>query len=203
MEKKIIIVVGRQFASGGRALAREVGRRLGIDVYDHELLEKAAEDSGLGKETFKKRDEKRGLFSFSALSNLFASSSTSSSNMDDTFFEIQSNTIRNIAEKGSAIIVGRCADYILRDMDCVVSVFLSAPLETRIQTVCKRMNVDEKTAMAIISKKDRNRPEYYNYYTFGNWGVASNYDLCLNSGKLSTDACADMIMEYAKARGLL
>ena len=204
MDKKIIIVIGRQFGSGGRAVARELGKRLGIDVYDHELLSKAAEDNGVSREHFKKRDEKRKFFSFNVLENIFASDTNASGeNFDNTIFEMQSRTIREIAQKGSAIIVGRCADYVLRDMDCVVSVFLSAPLEARIKSVCERMNVTEDIAEKIIRKKDKNRPAYYNYYTFGNWGVASNYDICLDSSKLGVEGCADQIISFAKSAGLI
>ncbi len=195
---KLVITIGRQFGSGGRAVARELGRKLGIEVYDHELLSKAAEESGFSRDIFKKRDEKHRKFSFAGFfggENNFSESGE--------VFRMQSETIRRIAENGSAIIVGRCSDYILRDLDYTLDVFLTAPLEARIKRVCSRMNVSREVALEIIAKKDKNRPAYYNYFTFGDWGVAATYDICIDTSILGDEGTADYIIEFARKAGKL
>lgn len=201
--KKIIINIGRQFGSGGREIARELGRRLGIPVYDQELLSKAAEESGFGRELFKRQDEKHRKFMFRAFSNLLKDGSDNDPMSEPRIFQMQSETIRHIAENGSAIIVGRCADYILRDFDCTLNVFLTSPVEVRCRRVRQRMNVNEKVAMEIIAKKDKNRPDYYNYFTFGKWGYAETYDLCIDSSILGSEGTADYIIEFARRSGKL
>ncbi len=202
MEKKIIITIGRQFGSGGRAVAHALARKLGIPAYDNELIKQAAQDSGFSVTLFKRSDEKRRFFS---LSSIFADRFSSTENfMSDTeMFQMQSETIKKIAEQGSAIIVGRCSDYILRDMDNVLNVFITSPVEERARRVSERNNLSYEEAMEKIAKKDKTRPEYYNYFTFGEWGVASTYDLCLDSSKLGIEGTADFIIEYARRAGML
>lgn len=201
--KKIIINIGRQFGSGGREIARELGRKLGIPVYDHELLSKAAEESGFGRELFKKQDEKHRKFWLRTFSSLLKDDATDDPMSEQQIFRMQSETIRHIAENGSAIIVGRCADYILRDFDCTLNIFISCPDDVRCNRVQQRMNVDRKTALEIMAKKDRNRPDYYNYFTFGKWGYAPTYDLCVDSSILGAEGTADLIMEFARRSGKL
>lgn len=203
MEKKLIINIGRQFGGGGLGVASELGRRLEIPVYDKELITKAAQDSGFSAELFEQSDEKRRIFSLSAIFTSIYSSPTDNYMSDKGLFEIQCTTIRKIAEQGSAIIVGRCSDYVLRDMDCVLNVFLTSPLSERVKRICERHNLCEEQAEALILQKDKAREEYYNYYTFGNWGVASTYDLCIDSSKLGIEGTADFIIDFAKRSGLL
>lgn len=203
MEKKLIINIGRQFGGGGLGVASELGRKLEIPVYDRELIAKAAQDSGFSAALFEQSDEKRRIFSLSAIFTSIYSSPTENYMSDKGLFEIQCETIRRIAEQGSAIIVGRCSDYILRDMDCTLNVFLTSPLEERVKRICERHGLCEEKAEALILQKDKAREEYYNYYTFGNWGVASNYDLCIDSDKLGDEGTADMIIEFARRAGLL
>lgn len=203
MEKKIIITIGRQFGSGGKCVAEALGSKLGIPVYDNELIMKAAQDSGFSAELFVQSDEKRRFLS---LSSIFANNfQTDTDNFmsDNGLFKMQSETIRKIAEQGSAVIVGRCSDYILRDMDCVVDVFLTCPEEVRAQRVAERMGIELEKAAAMIERKDKGRAEYYNYYTFGEWGVASTYDLCLDSNILGIDGTADFIIDFARKAGKL
>jgi cytidylate kinase len=116
---------------------------------------------------------------------------------------MQSETIRKIAEQGSAIIVGRCSDYILRDMECTLDVFLTSPLEVRAARIAERSGLSLEEAEKLAEEKDRNRAEYYNYYTFTDWGVASTYDLCLDSSVLGIEGTADMIIEFARKAGKL
>ena len=203
MEKKIIINIGRQFGGGGLGVASELGKKLGIPVYDRELITKAAQDSGFSAELFEQSDEKRRIFSLSSIFTSLISSPTENYMSNNGLFEIQCSTVRKIAEQGSAIIVGRCSDYVLRDMDCTLNVFLTSPLPIRVERICKRHDLDPEKAEALILQKDKAREEYYNYYTFGNWGVASTYDLCIDSSRLGIEGTADLIIDFAKRTGLV
>ena len=122
---------------------------------------------------------------------------------DNGLFEIQCQTIRKIAEQGPAVIVGRCSDYVLRDFDNTLNVFLTSPLSVRVERICERHDLPEDKAEALILQKDRSREEYYNYFTFGNWGVASTYDLCIDSSILGIEGTADFIIDFARRSGLL
>lgn len=199
MAKKIIINIGREFGSGGLAVARELGKKLNIPVYDKELILKAAQDSGFSADFFTKNDEKRHFFS---LSSIF-STGTDDYISESGLFMIQSETIKRIAEKDSAVIVGRCSDYILRELDCTVDVFITSKPEIRAQRVSERNGISFDEAMSLIEKKDKVREEYYNYYTYCNWGKASNYDLCIDSSILGIEGTADYIIDFAKKSGLI
>ena len=119
---------------------------------------------------------------------------------DDLLFKAQSDVILNIAKKGDAVIIGRCADYILRDQNCL-NVFVCAPEEYRIKRLMENEGLSADDAEALMRRKDRTRQTYYNYYTFGAWGVASNYDLCVNSAILGIDGTADYIIEFGRRAG--
>lgn len=193
MENRVIINIGRQFGSGGRTVASLIGRKLGIEVYDNELLLKAAESSGVHPEFFRHNDERKRFFSFGYSQNAIN---------DEGLFKIQSDTIRSIAENGSAVFVGRAADYVLRDLRCL-DVFVSAPLEWRKALVAERSRLSSEEAEKLIVKKDKTREYWYNFFTFGNWGVASNYDLCVDSSILGLEGTADLIIDFARREGLL
>ncbi len=192
MEKKLIITVGRQFGSGGKAIAEELGRRLGIPVYDNELITEAARKSGIAEEFFHKRDEKRRALFIGMHSGMD----------DEVLFGIQSEVIRDLAAQGSAIFVGRASDYVLRDLDCV-DVFISAPLEARVKRIMERQGLNASEAESLIDRKDRGRAEYYDFFTFSKWGQADNYDLCVDSSILGIEGTADLIIEFAHHRGLV
>lgn len=202
MDKKIIINIGRQFGGGGNGVAAELGRKLGIPVYDKELIKKAAQDSGFSSGLFEESDEKKRFFS---LSSIFANGFGETENYmsDRGLFKMQSHTIMNIAEQGSAVIVGRCSDYILREMDCTLNVFLTSPLEIRAARIAERTGMSLDEASRLAEEKDNKRSEYYNYYTFGNWGVASTYDLCIDSSILGIEGTADFIIDFARRSGRL
>ena len=203
MDKKILINIGRQYGAGGTGVAALLGERLGIPVYDNELLQKAAEKSGFSPAFFKKSDERRRLWRFGNVFGLNKASSYAPSAIDGTeLFKFQSQAIRDIAEKGSAVFVGRASDYVLRDMECL-DVFICAPLEDRVARVCRHTQMDPAEAEKHILKKDKARSEYYNFFTFGHWGVASNYDLCLDSSLLGLDGCADFIIDFGRRAGLI
>lgn len=197
MEEKVIIVIGRQYGAGGRTIAARIGEKLGIPVYNNELLVKAAEEFGYSPDIFKKRDEKHKLF---GLARIFSSNAYNADNYmgDNMIFQMQCQTIRDIAQKGSCVIVGRCADYVLRDTPGLVSVFLTSPFNERVERVMRRKNIGESTARSIIRKKDSNRKAFYNGYTLGNWGEASNYDICLDSSVLGIEGTADTIIAFTK-----
>ena len=203
MKKNIIITIGRQFGCGGKRIAEALGSKLGIPVYDHELIIKAAQESGFSAEFFKRSDEKKRFFSLTSIFAGSYNSDTENYMSDKGLFQIQCETIRSIADHGSAIIVGRCSDYVLRDRSNTLNVFLTSPLEDRVRRVSETEGVDLEKAEEIVVKQDRNRAEYYNYYTFGNWGVASNYDICIDSSIAGIEGTADLIIEFAKISGLL
>ena len=195
-----LINIGRSFGSGGGYVGQAIGKKLGIPFYDNQLISKVAEESGYSKSLFA-GEEKRSLFS---VSSFFASSRFSYMDSgyvnDDVMFNIQSEVIRSIADKGDAVIIGRCADYILRDRKCL-NVFISAPEEFRIQRLMKEEQLSEDEAEKLMHKKDRTRETYYNYYTFGAWGVASNYDLCVDSSILGIEGTADFIIDFGRRAG--
>lgn len=196
MDKHTIISVGRQFGSGGKSVAELLGSKLGITVYDDELIAKAAEQSGFSPEIFRKSDENKHIFSLGSLfsSNRFGSF-TQNSIGESSLFKIQSDVIRDIAQKGDAIFVGRASDYILRDMDCL-DVFICAPIDARKARVAARLGISETEAERLIEKKDKGRADYYNFFTFSHWGVASNYDLCVDSSVLGVEGTADFIIDF-------
>lgn len=202
-DNELIINVGRQIGSGGRLVALALGRKLGIPVYDQELIAKAAEQSGFSKELFANSDEKRNLLALSSfIVDVGRFGSADNYMSDNQLFVIQSNVIRSLADKGPAIFIGRCSDYILRDRKCL-DVFVTATDEVRIKRIAERMNITPEQADSLMRKKDRTRETYYNYYTFGNWGVASNYDLCVDSSVLGIEGTADMIIDFCRRAGLL
>ncbi|MBQ7709564.1 MAG: cytidylate kinase-like family protein [Bacteroidales bacterium] len=197
-----LINIGRSFGSGGGYVGQAIGKKLGIPFYDNQLISKVAEESGYSKSLFA-GEEKRSLFS---VSSFFASSRFSYMDSgyvnDDVMFNIQSEVIRSIADKGDAVIIGRCADYILRDRKCL-NVFISAPEEFRIQRLMKEEQLSEDEAEKLMHKKDRTRETYYNYYTFGAWGQASNYNLCVDSSVLGIEGTADFIIDFGRRAGLI
>jgi len=192
-----IITIGRSFGSAGGHVGHAIGQKLGIPFYDNELISKTAEEEGYSKSLFAKAEEK-SLFSFSSF---FASSRLGYMDggyiNDNVMFNIQSEVIRSIAQKGDAIIIGRCADYILRDLPCL-NVFITAPEEHRIRSLMKSEGLTAEEAEKLMRRKDRTRETYYNYYTFGEWGYASNYHLCLDSSILGVEGTADLIIDFGR-----
>lgn len=189
MEKHTVISVGRQFGSGGKSVAEALGALMGIPVYDNELIARAAEESGFNPELFRRSDEKMRIFGFGTIMNSIS---------DEDLFNIQSKVISDIASAGNAIFVGRASDYVLRDMKECLSVFISAPMADRKKRISERMALSREEAEKLIIKMDRGRENYYNFFTFGHWGVASTYDLCLDSSVLGIEGTADMIREFVR-----
>ena len=197
-----IINIGRSFGSGGGYVGQAIGRKLGIPVYDNELISKVAEEKGYSKGLVT-GEEKRSLFS---VSSFFASGRLSHLDggfvNDNLMFQIQSDVIRSIAEAGDAVIIGRCADYILRDMKCL-DVFVCAPMDFRIKRLVENEGLSPEEAESLMRRKDRTRETYYNYYTFGSWGKADNYDLCIDSSILGIEGTADYIIDFGRKAGIV
>lgn len=203
MEKHIIINIGRQFGSGGKEIAIELGRQLGIQVYDNELINKAAEKSGFSTSLFSSNDEKKSFLKIGAMfggNNIYSNGSINS----NTLFKYQSETIRDIAAHGNAIFVGRASDYLLRDYDCCLNIFITAPLEIRIERIRSRTGLTGKEAESLIAKRDKGRKQFYDFVTTGdNWGVAGNYDLCIDSSKAGIEKTAGLIIGFGRNTGLI
>lgn len=198
-----LITIGRSFGSGGGFIGQAIGKKLGIPFYDNELISKVAEESGYSKSLFADGEEKRSLFSMSSFFSSGRMGYIDSGYVNDNvMFKIQSEVIRGIALKGDAVIIGRCADYILRDMKCL-NVFICAPEEYRIQRLMREEGLTEDEAEKLMRRKDRTRETYYNYYTFGAWGQAANYNLCVDSSVLGIDGTADYIIDYGRRAGLV
>ena len=187
MNDRLIINVGRQFGSGGKLVAMELGRLLGINVYDNELISKAAQVSGFSSEIFLKNDEKRSIFSFSSL---FTPNLTGQENCldDGALFKIQSRVIEDIAAGESAVIVGRCADYILKHNPDCLHIYLHASAEYKAKHAISFYGIDEDKATAHVTKTNAVRRDHYAYYTGQTWGDPKNYHAVFDSSKMSSDA---------------
>ena len=198
-----IINIGRQFGSGGRAIAGIIGNILDIPVYDGELLTKAAQESGFSEDLFRRSDERRRLWGVGSIfgSNRYGSPTSSGLN-DAHLFKIQSDVIRNIADNGPAIFIGRASNYVLRDRRCL-DVFICAPMSVRKEFVCSREGIPADKAEEIIYKRDKARAEFYNFFTFGHWGKSSDYDLCIDSSVLGYERTAKFIIDFGKEAGLI
>ncbi len=197
-----IYTIGRQFGSGGREVGQRLADRLGIRLYDKELLQHAAKESGFCEEIFENHDEKpTNSFLYSLVMDTYSMSGYSAAPFMDMplnhkVFLAQFDSIKKIAAGESCVIVGRCADYALADNPDCLNVFIHASMDQRVKTVSKRGNMTENKARDLIVKKDKQRASYYNYYTSKKWGDATSYHLSLDSGVLGIDGCIDMILRF-------
>ena len=193
---KRIITISREFGSGGRFIGEEVAKKLGISYYDKNIIGQIAEKSGLSPEYIQENAElspKKGLFAYA-----FSGRDITGKSVEDMVYEAQRNIILELAEKESCIIIGRNADYILKDRDDVLNVFIHGDMPEKIQRITRLHNVEEKEAVKMMADTDKRRRTNYNFYTDQNWGKASNYTLCLNSSQLGYDRCEMIIMECVK-----
>ena len=200
--KNVVITIARQYGSGGREVGHKIAEILGIKCYDRDLITLAAEKSGLSEEALHHADEKAAS---SLLYTLVMSSNMYHSNVDrfnvpinDKLFCVQSEIIRDIAQRESCVIVGRCADYVLAEHPRVVRVFLYADFENRVKKICAEESISEADARERIVKTDKRRANYYNYYSGQKWGKIDNYDLALSTDKLGPEGTARFIVEYAR-----
>lgn len=197
-----IYTIGRQFCSGGKRVAQELSERLGIKVYDKELLQQAAKESGFCEEIFINHDEKpTNSFLYSLVMDTYSGGNYSSAPFLDMplnhkVFLAQFDTIKKIAENESCIIVGRCADYALANNPDCLNVFIHSDFDDRVKTCMSQMDISEHKAKDMLNKQDKQRSSYYNYYTSKKWGDAASYDLTLNTSKLSVKQCVDMIINF-------
>ena len=197
-----IYTIGREFGSGGREVGEKLAAKLGIKLYDKELLQQAAKDSGFCEEIFENHDEKpTNSFLYSLVMDTYSVSGYSAAPFLDMplnhkVFLAQFETIKKIAEKESCVIVGRCAEYALSDNPDCINIFIHADLDVRIKNVSRNLNITENKARDIINKTDKQRASYYNYYTSKKWGDSKSYNLSLDAGKLGTDNCLEMILKF-------
>ena len=185
-----IITVSRQFGSGGRTIAREVAHRLNIPCYDHELIEKVEKDSGFTKEYINENGE---CASMGILTSMFGTSFGR-----DLVWTSQCKVICQLAGEGPCVVVGRCADYILQGKADLLKVFIHADIKKRAERIVTVYGESDVAPKKLIKEMDKRRASYYSYYTDEEWGIASNYDIALDSGKFGIDKCIDLIVDLYK-----
>ena len=202
-DKHIIINVGRQIGSGGRVIAQKLAEEFGCKFYDREILNLAAKESGFSEKFFEQNDEQKGflksLFHLHAPhigDNNFYNSRFS----QESLFLFQCEAIQKAASEGSCVFVGRCADYVLRDFDNTVNIFVTADLEERIARAMERHGCDHDAAQKMIEHGENNRASFYNYYTGKRWGQADGYDLCVNTSLLGIEKTAEFVAEFIRRR---
>lgn len=201
---KKVITISRQYGSGGREIGKKLAESLGIPFYDNEIISRAAKESGFSETAFEAVEDKATnslLYSIAMGMNVFANQDVGFSglSLDDRIFLAQSNVIRKVAEEGSCVIVGRCADYILKDHENVLNVFICADLDYRIQ---RSIQVDQLTpghAAETVMKKDKSRGNYYRYHAGERWDNVLNYDLALRSDLIGIDQTVECIKKYVEA----
>ena len=194
--KKRIITISREFGSGGRFIGEEVAKKLGIAYYDKNIINEIAEKSGLSPEYIQENAElspKKGLFAYA-----FAGRDMTGKSVEDMVYEAQRKVILDLAEKEPCVIIGRNADYILKDRDDVLNVFIHGDMPEKIHRIIHLHNVEEQEAVRMMADTDKRRMTNYNFYTEQKWGKASNYTLSLNSSQLGYDRCETVIMQCVK-----
>lgn len=202
MNKKVIVTICREFCSGGKEIGEKLAKKIGCDFYDKNLISLAAKESGFTENVFEDVDEKPSnsfLYSIAmgtpSTTGLFFQNNDFLTN--DRLFAIQSQVIKHISSEKSAVIVGRCSDYILREEKNLVKVYLRADMDFRLKRLLEtNPDVDPKHAESILHKTDKKRGHYYSYYTGREWNNISNYDLVLNTSKIGIDNSVEQILNY-------
>lgn len=195
MNNLFCITIGRQLGSGGRRIGELVARKLGISYYDKELLSLASKESGLEKGFFEKADE-RQAWSLFGITEYYSLNPLSG----ESLFVIQSDVIKKLAEEKSCLFVGRCADYVLKDLPRRLDVFITADEVDRVSRISDKMDISREKAKAVIEKTDKQRKSYYNYFTNKHWGRADSYHICINSSLMGADETAELICDIARKR---
>ena len=200
-----IITIGRQFGSGGREIGYMVADKLGIKLYDKEMLQRAAQDSGICEELFESHDEKpSNSFLYSLVMDTYSMGYSGSTYNDmpinHKIFLAQFDAIKKIANEGPCILVGRCADYALEGYPNLLSVFIHADLDARIKRIAKKYDLMDAKAKDLIIKTNKKRASYYNYYTDKRWGDADSYDVCLDSSVLGLEGTAEAIIKLIEVK---
>lgn len=199
-----IITIGREFGSAGREIGEMLAKKLGIPCYDKELLKRAAEESGLCTEIFENHDERpTSSFLYNLVMDTYSFGYSQSTYVDmpisHKVFLAQFDAIKKIASEGPCIIIGRCADYALSEYENCIHIFIHADLEDRIKRIMKRLDLSYDKAKELIQKKDKQRANYYNYYSSKKWGVAESYNLSIDSSVLGEEGTVDMILKFIEA----
>lgn len=198
--KKKIVTISRQYGSGGRYIGENLAKAMGVPCYDEKLIDMVAKESGFAQSFVAEKGERMtGSLLFNIASSLsFANNVFSTNNgvtLQDEIYFTQNRIIKELADKGPCVIVGRCADYILREREDCLNVFIFADNESKIERAEKYFNITREEAPAVLKKKDKARANHYKYYTDQEWGMASNYDLCLNSGLICIEGCVKAIQQ--------
>ena len=191
-----IITISREFGSGGRFIGEEVAKKLGMKYYDKDIISQIAEKLGFSKEYISQNAElspKKGLFAYALIGR-----DTTGKSVEDMVYEAQRKVILEIAENDSCVIIGRNADYILKDRTDVINIFIHADMPEKVKRICRLYNVTEAEALKMTADIDKRRMTNYRYYTDQKWGMARNYTLTLNSSQLGYDMCEKIIMECAQ-----
>lgn len=202
MSKKTIITIARQYGSGGQEIGEKIAKALDVPFYDKELISLAAKESGLSEELFQKVDERATnslLYSLMMGSFSYGGRVATANELpiNDKLFLFQADIIKKAANEGPCVIVGRCADYILREFSNVLNVFIYADKEYRIQRAIEKYGVDPSRANDVLTKKDKQRANYYNFYTNRRWDNLDNYGLSVSSSIFGPEKTAELIMEAA------
>ncbi len=205
MNNKVVITIARQYGSGGRTVGEMLSKDMGIHYYDKELIKLASEESGINERLFVNADEKIKMTKlFKMVKNIYTGQLIPPESddfvSDKNLFNYQAKVIKNLAEEESCVIVGRCADYVLKDYDNVLSVFVHAPKNYCMEQAAKKVSMPSKELEKYIAKIDKRRADYYKFYTGREWTDARNYDLCLDSSKLGFERCVEEIKAYIKVR---
>ena len=198
MQKKII-TVSREFGSGGRSIGKLVAEKLGYDYYDSELVERVAQETGFSADYI--ADAGEYAPGRSMLSYAFSSGTPhtgASMNATDYLWATQCRIINELAEKGNCVIVGRCADYILRQREDCLNVFIHADKDYKAKRIVELYGVTDKSPEKRLNEKDGKRKVNYKYFTGREWGIPENYHICLNSGFFGAEVCANIIAELAE-----
>lgn len=203
--EKVIITIARQYGSGGKTLGKALAKNLGISCYDRELMRMASDESGIAERMFGEVDERlKNSLLFKISRNIYEGQLILPDSDDftssDNLFNYQAKIIRQLAEEESCVIIGRCADYVLKERKDVVSVFVHASKEYCMMRAKERLGYSDKEVEKYIAKTDKNRAEYYKYHTGNVWYDARNYDLCLDNSKLTDEECIQVIKDYIKNR---
>ncbi len=201
MSSNYIITITRQYGSGGHDIGKCLADKLDIPFYDKELISIAAKESGISPEIFNNVDETATnslLYSLSTGLYNFGNSFSSINDLpvNDQLYILQHKIIKDLASKGTFVVVGRCADYVLKDLQNVVKVFIYADIDSRVKRAIARNEIDPARAKQAVQKADKRRANYYSFYSGKKWGLADNYDLCINTTNISTDQATDIIMKY-------
>ena len=206
MQKSLIITIGRQFGSGGHEIGEKLAKKLGIKFYDKELIKLIAKQSGLCEKVLESYDEKpTNSLLYSIVMDIYPSVMYTGPTIDQQIYQANYDTIRRLADGEPCVIVGRCADYILRDHPELVSVFVHANSDFRAARIAEEYKLPDAKVRDLLVKTDKKRANYYNFQSEKQWGVASSYNLCIESSEVGIDGAVDLIMDYInykkKAKG--